>query len=65
MYDGCWSDSEAEIVVTNVEFEMLADTNTNLVLSMQPALVDFPAKLCQLSGDRLNLSSASFKALFD
>jgi hypothetical protein len=65
MSDGCWSDSEAEIVVTNVEFEMLADTNTNLVLSMQPALVDLPAKLCQLYGDRLNLGSASFKALFD
>jgi len=43
----------------------LADTYANLVLSMQPALVGLLAKLCQLPGDRFNVMSTSFKALFD
>jgi len=43
----------------------LANTYTNLVLSMQLAFVDLPAELCQLLGDRFNVTSASFKSLFD
>ncbi len=42
----------------------LADTYTNRVLSMQPAIVDLLAKLCQLPGDRFNVTPAPFKALF-
>jgi hypothetical protein len=32
---------------------------------MQLTLADLLAKLCQLFGDRFNVTSAPFKALFD
>ena len=43
----------------------LADTYTNLVLSMQLALVDLLTKLCKLPDDRFDVTPASFKTLVD